>query len=45
MFRGDRVRGSDRDVGWGVYAAAMEEVLIGAGISLEKVHHGDELAS
>ena len=27
------------------HAAATEEVLIGAGISLEQVHHGDELAS
>jgi uncharacterized protein (DUF849 family) len=27
------------------HAAAMEEVLLGAAISLEQVHHGDELAS
>ncbi len=27
------------------HAAAMEEVLVGAGILLEQVHHGDELAS
>jgi uncharacterized protein (DUF849 family) len=27
------------------HAAAMEEVLLGAAISLDQVHHGDELAS